>query len=655
MNRDVLDRWCEWGILGLALATLLLMPLAFGGQPQPAIGCSLDFLIRNPFAMAQCLMVPLLALWAIRLWISPKPRLFWPPICWAVLAFVVYAIVRYRHADIEYIARQEALHILVYAFLFFALLNNLHRQQSVQAISYSLIFLGMAISGYAIYQFLSGSIYTWFLFKTYQHRGSGTYINPNHLGGLLDMLVPLGLAYTLVSRAKPVTKVFLAYASLVMLVGIGVTVSRGSWAATGVALLIFFMVLLFHRSYRLPAFMLLTVVVVGLLFLWPKSFFVQARLRAVMTQEGRVNDDARFAVWEPAVRVWQDDPWWGVGPAQFDFRFRAHRPESLQLRPERVHNDYLNTLVDYGVAGAALVLAAWVLLAVGLAKTWRAVRGSRNDFAPVKGSNKFAFVLGASIGLLAFMAHAFVDFNWYIAANALVAVALMALLSSHLRYATESGWVGLRVSAKVPVSLVLIAGLVCLAQAASHDAAEQRWLALAQRAPSFSTAEIDALIRAFDVEPKNPETARAIAEALQHRSQEGGESYADEDTNYRRLAKEAMGWFGRAMKLNPWDSRAYAGYGWCLDWLGRSAESGPYFTRAEDVDPNSYALVNDIGRHYVELGDYAAATPWFERSLHLKVQDNPVAWSYLAIARERLMEAATNDISARLMRPLTVQ
>ena len=33
MNREVLDNWCERGILGLVLTMVLLMPLVFGGAP----------------------------------------------------------------------------------------------------------------------------------------------------------------------------------------------------------------------------------------------------------------------------------------------------------------------------------------------------------------------------------------------------------------------------------------------------------------------------------------------------------------------------------------------------------------------------------------------------------------------------------------------
>ena len=89
MDRERLDKWCEWGIIGLVLAILVYGPLAIGAV-RP-----LDFLV------IQALTVLALALWLFRIWLVPSHRLFWPPICWAVVAFVVFAGVRYWQSDIE--------------------------------------------------------------------------------------------------------------------------------------------------------------------------------------------------------------------------------------------------------------------------------------------------------------------------------------------------------------------------------------------------------------------------------------------------------------------------------------------------------------------------------------------------------------------------
>jgi tetratricopeptide (TPR) repeat protein len=395
------------------------------------------------------------------------------------------------------------------------------------------------------------------------------------------------------------------------------------------------------------------VVLVGAGFYFvPKSFFIQSRFRQLVSQEGKIDDDSRFALWRPAFRVWQESPWWGVGPNHFDYRFRAYRPESTQSRAVFVHNDYLNTLVDYGAVGMLLIASVLGLLTLGLFKTWRAVRGPPSDLGRQRGSNKFAFILGASLGLLALLVHSLVDFNMHIPANALIAVALIALLSAHLRFASERYWVGSNFLVRAALSIALLAGAACLAWQSSRRLGEQFWLARAAQTPEFSRAQIDCLTRAATVESSNPETAYAVAEALRRHSQEGADSYQDQQqTDYRQYANQAMNWFNRGMKLNPWDPRSFCGYGWCLDWLGKSQEAAPFFNRAEQLDPNGYFTLNKIGLHYIEIGDFAAARPWFERSLRLEWEDTATARSYLDLANRRLLEAATNEISAKLEFP----
>src|SRR6185295_9505837 len=210
MKRDVLDRACERGILGLVLAILVFGPLATGAV-RP-----LEFLVIQGMTMG------VMVLWFLRLWLSPKPQFLWTPLCWLVVAFTVYAIVRYLTCNIEYAGRKEMIRVLVYAFLFLSILNNLHRQESTQVISFTLILLATGISVYALYQFLSGSDRVWWFRAMYKGRASGTYISPNNLAGFLEMLLPLALTYTLMGRARPVTKVFLGYGFLAMVTGIGV-------------------------------------------------------------------------------------------------------------------------------------------------------------------------------------------------------------------------------------------------------------------------------------------------------------------------------------------------------------------------------------------------------------------------------------------------
>ena len=67
----------------------------------------------------------------------------------------------------------------------------------------------------------------------------------------------------------------------------------------------------------------------------------------------------------------------------------------------------------------------------------------------------------------------------------------------------------------------------------------------------------------------------------------------------------------------------------------------PYFNRADALDPNGYFIAANIGWHYVQAGDYAAARPWLQRSLRLQWNENPTASSYLNLVEQKLRDNAS--------------
>ena len=405
MSSKLLDRWCERGILGLVLAILVFGPLAMGAVDTPE------------FLVVQGLTIGVMLLWALRIWASPKPQLLWPPICWVVLAFAIYAIARYLTADIEYVARMEMIQVLMYAFLFFAIVNNLYRQEVAQIIGFTLIFLAMAISAFAVYQFFKHSNRVWVFTSPYVGRASGTYISPNNLAGFLEMLLPLATAYVLAGRMKPVTRILLGYAALVMAAGLTVTFSRGGWTAAAIGLLAVLGILAGYRNHRIPALLLLVVCIGG--GAWFTKIYLAKTLAYISRVEGTVNTgqvalDYRRDMWTAAGQMWLGHFWWGVGPAHYNYRFREYRSEHVQLQPDRAHNDYLNLLADWGAVGGIIVLAGMAAFAAGLWETRKHVQRAERDLGRRGTSNRFAFFLGASAGLLALAAHSVVDFNLHV-------------------------------------------------------------------------------------------------------------------------------------------------------------------------------------------------------------------------------------------------
>ena len=77
----------------------------------------------------------------------------------------------------------------------------------------------------------------------------------------------------------------------------------------------------------------------------------------------------------------------------------------------------------------------------------------------------------------------------------------------------------------------------------------------------------------------------------------------------------------------------------CLDWLGEHAAAEKYYFAAEQRDPNSYYVASNLGWHFVQIGDYAAARLCFIRSLSFS--GNPTASNYYQICEPKLIERAS--------------
>ena len=603
-------------ILGLTLIVLIYSPLATGAvRPQ-------DVVVIEWFTAA------ILVVWAFRFVINPKHRLLWVWVCWPVLLFMGYAVFRYFNAEIEYVARQELSRILVYGFLFFAVLHNLHRLETTHIVVVTLLGVGTLLSMYAISQVLTASDHVWGFVRpeVYQPRGSGTFINPNNLAAYLAMLVPLGLAYALTSRQRYVGKILCGYAAVVMFAGLVATFSRYAWIASGLSLVVFFALLLRNRDYRLQGLLMLTafLAIITVFFIFSRPGRGQT---GILTRAAEV-EDVRFKVWPAAIAVWLDNVFFGAGPGHFDHKFRQHRPEELQARPERAHNDYLNTLADWGIIGGVFLVATLAVFGTEVFRSWRYVKRAQNDLT-TKRSNKSALVLGGSLGLLAFLIHSIFDFNMHIPANAILAVALAALVAGHFRFASEGYWHTVRWPLRIPVAIILGAGIVFLTKLTMVHSAEARWLSRAADARPNSESYIDALEHAFAADPKNFDTAYSIGEALRLQSWEGNEGWRD-------VAVKAIDWFKRSASLNQYDPYPLMREGMCLHWLGRHDEAGPLFEKAFALDPHSYYAYAHLGWHYTQQKEWERAKESFEKSLALNSTHNPIATSYLRIVEDKI-------------------
>ena len=596
MIRRTLDSCCERGIVGLVLSALVFSALATGAVR------TLEFVVVEWLVAASGL------LWVARTWLEPRHnRLLFPPVGWCLLLFLGYALFHYVQADVEYTARREVMRLLVYALLFFVALNNLHKSEWAQMMLYVLVFTGTAIAIYGIVQVIAGLEHVWHFTRPeqYKGRGSGTFINPNHFAGFLGMLLPLCLASVLTGRISQPMRILLGYSALLLLGGVAVSMSRGGWVSTSLALAAIVTVLGWRKQFRLRG-ILLTCIVLGVIagFLLT-SPFAQDRLRNVSKPGTMEHVGSRIELWKAAAAVWQEEKLLGVGPGHFDHRFPAHRPKQLQSRPVRVHNDYLNTLVDWGLVGMMLAGLMLGTMVSGIIKSWKYSQRTSSDLS-AKTSNRSAFVLGSTAGLGSIALHSFVDFNLHIPSNAMLAATLAGLLAAYIRFATERYWVAVRMPVRLALTVAVCGASGLLVQQAIQQAREHARLKASRSAESFRK-QVEGLRKALEVEPTNFETAGLLGEIHRRRAMESSRA-----TRKVEL-KKAAAWLRQAIALNRYDAYSHARLGMALDELGQADKAGEYFAEAEKLDPNGYLTVANVGWHKMHIGEYAEAKSYFDR------------------------------------------
>lgn len=276
-------------------------------------------------------------------------------------------------------------------------------------------------------QFGTGRAGPFYLGMEYTHFDSavGTYTNRNHLAGLIEMTLPIALAFYIFAFGR---NGGLGRSGWHQRVSFFATL-RGRQAFWYGALVVLLLVgVIFSRSRTGIALVILGVLVTTVLFsrriggdnMFGSQGTVVAIALAIGVAIGLAPVLERFSAQDP-----MDDARWtnfaytldgigeffplGSGPGTFPDVFPAFQPLELgRWFVNHVHNDYLEWLFDGGVLAAVLLVFLLALYVRQWARLLSGAEWSRYRFLQV----------GAGIGLLLLLLHELVDYNLMMPANA---------------------------------------------------------------------------------------------------------------------------------------------------------------------------------------------------------------------------------------------
>ncbi len=438
-------------------------------------------------------------------------------------------------------------------------------------------------------------------------RARGFYLNPNHLSWLLSAATLMALAFTLIGRVGPATRLACLLAVGVAGAGVLLTGSRGGALALAVGLMVYLvlgvraMVMCRHRRRWLlrGVFVLLLAALAGSAFwLVGEEEGIRKRL------EGSLSDSYRRDLWPLAWEQVRADPWQGGGAGSFRYRAREARPAWWRHDDLYVHNDWLQAAAEYG-----LPVLGWLLLVVALHGAV-AVSGylevlDRLNARRWPGSNQAALLLGGGAVLAAWSFHTCFDFNLQVPANTLLAAALMGMLVSRRAGGEEAavaGWVW-----RGGVATVLLGVGIALLSLCATGRGEWHQLqgenALLKGEPR--TARLEAA-RGLVFAPGNPYLWRTQGEAWLALGKE------ERLVAHYERAEEA---FARLVELAPRDDLHYLRLAEAQLGQGKGREALQSARQAMALAPGYPAAYEIAGRSAQAQGDDRQAQEYYHEAL----------------------------------------
>lgn len=445
-----------WAISLLAIwLWLWLLVLVFGGLLKPATATWL------PRLKAAALPLGLLAAYALLVAAQLAP---WPH-AWRVallplsiapgdtgpgaLSLDAYATKRYLITTLTYLA----------AFVLVVALCS--TQKRVTWLLGTIVASGVLQALIAVVLNWSGAEYQYFFYEFQQGgRANGTFPNPDHLAGYMELCLAAGLGLMMAQftgaaggprrdwRARTLEamqfvmspKMLLRMMLVVMVIALVMTHSRMGNGAFFLAMLLAgaAVAVISPRLRRAALWLVLSMVIVDAVIIGQAVGLERVVERIQGTELGAAPGseaaslegsaatvprqetiEQRLRTPIAALAMVKDAPWLGHGGGAFYAGFPMYKtPDVIPQFFSHAHNDYVEVAVDTGLPGLAL----W--LAVGLATAWRALRLLRDNEPRLSRGVGVA----AAVALFALGLHSVVDFNLQIPSNALTFTALLALV-----------------------------------------------------------------------------------------------------------------------------------------------------------------------------------------------------------------------------------
>ena len=265
---------------------------------------------------------------------------------------------------------------------------------------------------------------SWYFYPISNSGAVGFFANSNHMGSLLLVSIPFAMALlaSLSSRAQersPRSGVIAFGAAALLVIIAGIALNR-SLAAVGLAVpVLLFSALLLPAVWR---FRNLALPVAAIALVGCVLFLTSSPITGQISGGDLRSFQSRAEIWKATLELVQQSFPVGTGLGSFDSVYPLTEAPALvrSTYVNHAHNDYLQILLETGLAGALLVLLFLGWWVVQVLKVWRS--GLSTHYAQA-----------ATIASGALLAHSIVDYPLRTAALSAIFAMCLALMAQPRR------------------------------------------------------------------------------------------------------------------------------------------------------------------------------------------------------------------------------
>lgn len=373
-----------------------------------------------------------------------------------------HAITLYRYAS-----KVELFRLLMYAGIYFLVVNNVHSKRQIKQLVTTIIITGASVAFLGLLQYLSGADKIFWLLDIKRTGFFSAFSNQDHFAGYMAMIIPLvtGLLITEYLQYQgtnskreirnPALKIanhrvfFYIFTIVIMLSSLFFARSSGGAFSMMISFLLLVGIMLCRRRLRRFSWVVIPILTITLgMLIWIGIHPVIEELSTAVDIENK-SLTARVEFWKDTVSAIRDFSFLGAGLGTFPFVYPQYSTITFNTFVNHAHNEYLELLLETGFIG--LFFIVWAIyrfikdnVLYHILGTTKGINhaypvknnsnknrslNTKSSYFPGKRNDPFiiGITIGCAIGVISMCLHCIVDFNFHIPANAFLLSVLLGI------------------------------------------------------------------------------------------------------------------------------------------------------------------------------------------------------------------------------------